>query len=462
MAAVVSMSRELTAVILAAGQGTRMRSALPKVLHTIGGKALVRHVIDTAIAVAATRPILVHGHGSDLMRQALADVELQWVEQREQRGTGHAVLQTLPLLPQDADVIVLYGDVPLLSVDTLHRMRDAARGADLVLLTIELDDPTGYGRILRDHIGNISGIVEHKDATAAQRAVHEINTGIMLVSARRLRAWLPTLRSDNSQGEYYLTDIVALAAGEGLRIVAVHPGATYEVIGVNDRVQLAELERHYQRREAHRLMMQGVTLRDPARFDLRGALSCGRDVVIDINVIIEGTVELGDNVQIGPNTVLRETRIGAGTLVQPNCVIDQAEIGANAVIGPFARIRPETRLADEVHVGNFVEVKKSTIGQGSKANHLSYIGDSEIGAAVNVGAGTITCNYDGANKHRTIIEDDVHIGSDTQLVAPVRVGRGATIGAGTTVFKDVAPGKLVINRKEQQEIDGWQRPVKKR
>ncbi|MCC6201565.1 MAG: bifunctional UDP-N-acetylglucosamine diphosphorylase/glucosamine-1-phosphate N-acetyltransferase GlmU [Gammaproteobacteria bacterium] len=459
---VVAITRPLTAVILAAGQGTRMRSALPKVLHTIGGKPLVRHVIDTALAVHAGRPILVHGHGSELLRQALADIDMQWAEQREQLGTGHAVMQTLSLLPADGDVIVLYGDVPMLTAATLQRMQEAARSADLVLLTVELEDPTGYGRIVRDAAGGIAGIVEHKDASAAQRAIREINTGIMLASARRLRAWLPQLRNDNSQREYYLTDIVALAANEGLRVAAVHPANPCEVMGVNDRVQLAELERYYQQREARRLMTQGVTLRDPARFDLRGSLDCGRDIIIDVNVVIEGHVTLGDNVVIGPNTVLRDSRIGAGTVVQPNCVIDQAEVGANAIIGPFARIRPETRLADDVHIGNFVEVKKSTIAQGSKVNHLSYIGDTEIGTGVNVGAGTITCNYDGANKHRTIIEDDVHIGSDTQLVAPVRIGRGATVGAGTTVFKDVAPGKLVINRKEQREIDGWQRPVKKK
>jgi bifunctional UDP-N-acetylglucosamine pyrophosphorylase/glucosamine-1-phosphate N-acetyltransferase len=450
----------LATVILAAGQGTRMRSRLPKVLHEIAGKPLIRYVVDTAGAISARPPIVVAGYGADLLRERLQGVRLEWVEQTEQRGTGHAVSMALPKLDSAADVLILYGDVPLLALDTLQRLIEAQRSAGFALLTVELPDPTGYGRIVRGADGAVSRIVEHKDATPAERKIREINTGIMLVKAAYLREWLPLLHDENAQGEYYLTDIVALAVERGVKVSAVQPGEPLEVSGINDRAQLAELERVVQRRQARRLMVEGVTLRDPERFDLRGELSCGRDVIIDVNVVLEGRIEIGDEVSIGPNNVIRNTRLGARSEVQPNCVIEDADIGADARIGPFARIRPGAKLAADVHIGNFVEIKASSVDRGSKINHLSYVGDSEVGSGVNVGAGTITCNYDGANKHKTVIEDDVFIGSDVQLVAPVRIGAGATIGAGTTVMRDVPSGKLVINPKQQREIEGWQRPRK--
>ncbi|MSQ68765.1 MAG: UDP-N-acetylglucosamine diphosphorylase/glucosamine-1-phosphate N-acetyltransferase [Gammaproteobacteria bacterium] len=446
--------------ILAAGKGQRMRSDLPKVLHQIGGRALVAHVLATAARVSDSRPVVVFGHGGALLHAALAAHDIAWVEQREQLGTGHAVAQALPLLPPDQTVLILYGDVPLLSAQTLERMLRAAGESGFALLTATLADASGYGRIVRDAAGEIMRIVEQKDATPDELALGEFNTGVMAVSGAYLHRWLPTLARNNSQGEYYLTDCVARAVAEGIRVVGVSAPDVLEVTGVNDRRQLATLERAFQRAAAHALMAAGVTLRDPARIDIRGSLVSGPDTIIDVNAIFEGTVTLGAQVRIGPNCLIVDSTLGDGVEVLANSVIEGARIGARARIGPFARIRPETDLAAEVHIGNFVEVKKSSLGEHSKANHLAYIGDSEIGRNVNVGAGTITCNYDGAFKHKTIIEDDVFIGSDTQLVAPVRIGQGATIGAGTTVTEDVAAERLVISRVRQKSIAGWQRPRK--
>ncbi|MBI4695103.1 MAG: bifunctional UDP-N-acetylglucosamine diphosphorylase/glucosamine-1-phosphate N-acetyltransferase GlmU [Gammaproteobacteria bacterium] len=451
---------KLSVCILAAGKGKRMYSALPKVLHRLAGKPLVGHVLDAAAAVTPTAPIVVYGHGGELLPAAFEGREIAWVEQREQLGTGHAVAQALPRIPADTLVVILYGDVPLLSVATLERLIAAAEPSGFSLLTVVLADPTGYGRIVRDAAGEVQRIVEHKDASPAERAIAEINTGIMAVRGDYLHRWLPTLGNDNAQGEYYLTDCVALAVADGIRVAPVAAANEAEVTGVNNRVQLAELERAHQQAQARALMEAGVTLADPARIDVRGRLECGRDCVIDINTVFVGQVKLGNNVVIGPNCVVTDSEIGDGVELLPNSIIDSARVGAGSRIGPFARLRPETELGTDVHIGNFVEVKKSRIEDGSKANHLAYIGDTEIGRNVNVGAGTITCNYDGANKHKTIIEDDVFIGSDTQLVAPVRVGRGSTIGAGTTVTDDVEPDRLVISRVRQKTISGWQRPRK--
>ena len=452
----------LSIIILAAGQGTRMRSALPKVLHQLAGKSLLEHVIDAAEALGAGQIQIVYGHGGEQVRQQLAARPVTWVEQAQQLGTGHAVAQALPGIADTDQVLVLYGDVPLISADTLQRLRDAAANGQFGLLTAELADPTGYGRILRDAAGHVTGIVEQKDAQPEQLAIREINTGFMAAAADALKRWVGALGNTNAQGEYYLTDVIAQAAAEGVAINTVAPAELAEIMGVNNRVQLAELERDYQRQQAQRLMLAGVTLRDPARFDLRGRIEHGQDVSIDINVILEGEVKLSDRVAIGPGCVIRNTVIGDDTIVHAQCVIEDAVIGMNARIGPFARIRPETQLANAVHIGNFVEIKKSEVGTGSKVNHLSYIGDTSIGARVNVGAGTITCNYDGANKHRTIIEDDVFIGSDTQLVAPVTVGSGATLGAGTTLTRNAPPGELTLSRAKQETRAGWKRPVKKK
>jgi bifunctional UDP-N-acetylglucosamine pyrophosphorylase/glucosamine-1-phosphate N-acetyltransferase len=452
----------LSIIILAAGQGTRMRSALPKVLHPLAGKPLLEHVIDAAEALGAARIQVVYGHGGERVRERLAARRVEWVEQARQLGTGHAVAQALPGVADGDRVLVLYGDVPLIGTETLRRLLAAAEGGRFGLLTAELNDPTGYGRILRDGAGRVTGIVEQKDAAPGQLRIREINTGFLSVDAAPLRRWVAALGNDNAQGEYYLTDVIAQAAGEGVSIETVAPAALSEIMGVNNRAQLAELEREYQRRQAHQLMLAGVTLHDPERFDLRGRLEHGQDVAIDVNVILEGTVKLGDGVRVGPGCVIRNTEIGADTIVQAHCVIEDAVIGDNARIGPFARIRPETVLAKDVHIGNFVEIKKSDIGAGSKVNHLSYVGDASIGKRVNVGAGTITCNYDGANKHRTTIEDDVFIGSDTQLVAPVTVGAGATLGAGTTLTRNAPPGELTYSRAKQETRPGWKRPVKKK
>jgi bifunctional UDP-N-acetylglucosamine pyrophosphorylase/glucosamine-1-phosphate N-acetyltransferase len=446
-------------VILAAGLGKRMHSDTPKVLHRLAGRPLVAHVIDTARQLSPKVVCVVYGHGGEAVREALGENGVIWIRQDPQLGTGHAVMQAVPHLDERWPTLVLYGDVPLIRAQTLRRLAHAA-GKGLGILTATLADPAGYGRIVRSG-KRVARIVEEKDATARQRALREVNTGIMVAPTKPLKAWLARLENKNVQKEYYLTDIVALAASGRVPIAAAQPNAVWEAQGVNSRGQLAELERIYQGNVAQELLEQGVTLADPARCDVRGVLSCGRDVAIDVNCVFEGEVRLGDDVRIGANCVLKGVRIGAGTRIEPFCHIEEADIGANCRVGPYARIRPGTRLASDVHLGNFVEVKASSVGEGSKANHLAYIGDSEIGKNVNVGAGTITCNYDGANKHRTIIEDDVFIGSDTQLVAPVRVGKGATLGAGTTLTSDAPPGELTLSRAKQTTVPGWTRPARK-
>ena len=446
-------------VILAAGQGKRMHSNLPKVLHPLAGKALVSHVIDTARSLSPHKLCLVYGHGGDVVRSTLDAPDLSWALQEPQLGTGHAVQQALPFLDNTGTTLVLYGDVPLIQADTLKRLVQAAEGG-LAILTVELDDPHGYGRIVRNAAGQVVRIVEQKDASAEERSIREINTGIMAMPTARLGEWLSRLSSNNAQNEYYLTDIVGMAVDAGLPVRTANPVHEWEVLGVNSKVQLAELERVAQRSMAEALMEQGVRLADPARIDVRGSLQCGRDVFIDVNCVFEGNVVLDEAVEVGPNCVLKNARIGAGTRLAAFTHIEDAVVGADGMIGPFARLRPGTELAEDVHVGNFVEIKKSRIAAHSKANHLAYIGDATIGSRVNVGAGTITCNYDGANKYQTIIEDDAFIGSDTQLVAPVTVGRGATLGAGTTLTKDAPPDTLTISRARQTSIPGWKRPVK--
>ncbi len=452
---------KLGVVVLAAGQGTRMRSTLPKVLHRLADRPLLGHVLDTARALAPERIVVVYGHGGELVPATQAAPDLVWIEQAEQLGTGHAVAQALPALDGLDRVLVLYGDVPLIGADTLRDLIQAGSDTDLALLTARLDDPTGYGRIVRDPQRRVERIVEQKDASPEERAITEINTGFLVATRERLAAWLSRVGNRNAQGEYYLTDIVALAAAEGVEVHTAQPAEPDETLGVNDRLQLAYLERRYQQAQAQRLMREGVTLRDPARFDLRGRLTAGRDVEIDINVLVEGEVSLGNGVVIGAGSVIRNSRIGDGVRIKEHCVIEDADIGPGCQIGPFARIRPDTRLADQVHIGNFVEIKKSEVGSGSKINHLSYVGDTTVGQGVNIGAGTITCNYDGANKHRTEIGDHAFIGSDTQLVAPVKVGAGATIGAGSTITSDTPPDTLTLSRAEQRSIRGWRRPVKK-
>jgi len=453
---------KLSVVILAAGQGTRMRSALPKVLHLLGGRPLLAHVIDTARALEPDSVHVVYGHGGDQVREALADTQVEWVEQPDQLGTGHALDQAMPMLEDNSVVLVLYGDVPLITAATLAPMVDQARAGRLSVLTAKLDDPSGYGRIIRSANGKLVDIVEQKDAGSEQLRIREINTGFLAAPAGLLRAWLQKLDNRNAQGEYYLTDIISMAVDDEVTVQSVTAADTDEILGVNDRVQLAHLERVYQRRLAEKLMRSGVSLADPARFDQRGELEAGNDSFIDVNVVFEGRVRLGARVSIGPNCVIRNTVIGDDVQVLANTVIDEARVGNACRIGPFARIRPETELDEHVHVGNFVEVKKSRVARGSKINHLSYIGDTHMGSDVNVGAGTITCNYDGASKHLTEIGDNVFIGSDTQLVAPVKVGDGATIGAGTTITRDVPPERLTLSRCPQKTYEGWSRPVKKK
>ncbi|MCE9883137.1 MAG: bifunctional UDP-N-acetylglucosamine diphosphorylase/glucosamine-1-phosphate N-acetyltransferase GlmU [Enterobacterales bacterium] len=450
----------LSVVILAAGKGTRMYSDLPKVLHPLAGKPMVQHVIDTALKLGAQNVHLVYGHGGDLLKEKLSDQPLNWVLQAEQLGTGHAMQQAAPHFSDDEDVLMLYGDVPLISGETLQRLLAAKPQGGIGLLTVKLADPTGYGRIVREN-DNVVGIVEHKDATAEQHKINEINTGILVASGRDLKRWLGKLNNNNAQGEYYITDIIALAHQEGHRIEAVHPDRLSEVEGVNNRLQLSALEREYQSEQAQRLLLAGVMLLDPARFDLRGELIHGRDISIDTNVIIEGTVKLGDRVRIGTGCVLKDCVIGDDCEISPYTVIENSTLATECTVGPFARLRPGADLAEKAHVGNFVEIKKARLGKGSKAGHLSYLGDAEIGDNVNIGAGTITCNYDGANKFKTIIGDDVFVGSDTQLVAPVTIGNGVTIAAGTTVTKNVAEKELVLSRVKQTHIQGWKRPVKK-
>ena len=448
----------LSIIILAAGQGTRMVSAMPKVLHGIAGKPLLEHVVETASQLPDAQITVVYGHGGNQVPEQLAHLAVNWVEQAEQLGTGHAVMQAMPAVPSEDKVLVLYGDVPLIQAGTLQQLLNED---GVALLTVELEDASGYGRIVRDEHGHISRIVEHKDANEQQKQINEVNTGILACSAGQMATWLKRLDNNNSQGEYYLTDLIEMAVADGVSVQSVAANSEAEVMGVNDRVQLAILERVYQQRQVQALMRAGVTVMDPARLDIRGTVTTGQDVVLDINVILEGQVELGEGVQIGANTSIRNCKIGDGVIIKQHCVLEDAEIGNNATIGPFARIRPEARLAEGVHIGNFVEIKKSTVGKGSKINHLSYIGDSEIGQNVNIGAGTITCNYDGAHKHKTIIGDNAFIGSDTQLVAPVTIGRGATIGAGSTITSDTPDDQLSLSRSKQISLKGWQRPVKK-
>ncbi len=457
-----SLLPPISVVVLAAGQGKRMKSAQPKVLHPIGGKSMLARVLDTARQLRPTKTCVVYGHGGDQVRAALADQpSLEWAKQEPQLGTGHAVLQAMPHVAPDGVTLILYGDVPLISAETLERLVEIARNNRLAWLTQTVEDPSGLGRILRSADGRIAAIVEDKDATSAQRAIKEINTGFVACPTVFLARWLPKLGSQNAQGEYYLTDILAMAVAEGVAVETTQPKSAWEVVGVNSKDQLAALEREFQLECARRLMVDGVMLADPARIDIRGDLVCGTDVAIDVNCIFEGAVSLADGVRVGANCILRDCSVGAASQILPYTFVDGATIGTNARIGPYARIRPATQLGADVHIGNFVEVKASEFGQGSKANHLSYVGDTSVGRNVNIGAGTITCNYDGANKHRTVIEDGVHIGSDVQLVAPVTVGKGADVAAGTTVWKDVAPGGLTLNAKQQVTRPEWQRPKKK-
>jgi bifunctional UDP-N-acetylglucosamine pyrophosphorylase/glucosamine-1-phosphate N-acetyltransferase len=455
------MSAPLEIVILAAGQGKRMYSDTPKVLHHLAGRPLLAHVLESAHTLKPVAVHVVYGHGGEQVREAFAQAGVNWARQAEQQGTGHAVAQATPAVSDQATVLVLYGDVPLIRSQTLQELLKAAGSGSLALLTAQLEQPAGYGRIIRDTAGQVARIVESKDATPEEAAVREVNTGFLAAPAAKLKKWLAGLRNHNAQGEYYLTDIIAMAVAEGVPIATRSPRDISEILGVNSKQELAQVERIHQKQQAEKLMQQGVTLRDPARLDVRGELSCGRDVVIDVNVIFEGKVVLGDRVQVGPNNVLRDSTVGSDTIIHPNCVIDQADIGVDCRIGPFARLRPETKLAAHVHVGNFVEVKKSDVGEGSKMNHLSYIGDTSIGSGVNIGAGTITCNYDGANKHRTVIGDNVFVGSNTALVAPVTVGAGATIGAGSVITKEAPAGELTLTRVPQVTKPGWKRPVKK-
>lgn len=451
----------LDIVILAAGQGTRMRSALPKVLHPVAGQSMLGHVIDTARGLKPKAIHVVIGHGAELVRERLASDDLNFVVQAEQLGTGHAVAQALPALTAER-VLILYGDVPLIEAGTLDRLLHKVGSQQLALLTVNLDDPTGYGRIVRDEQGVVQAIVEHKDATAEQKLIAEGNTGILAVPGERLGDWLGRLSNSNAQGEYYLTDVIAMAVADGLTVATEQPQHAMEVQGANDRIQLADLERHYQQRAARRLMAQGVTLRDPTRFDLRGEVTIGRDVLIDVNVILEGEVVIEDGVEIGPNCVIRNSTLRRGAVVKANSHLDGAELGEGADCGPFARLRPGAVLGEKAHVGNFVEVKNSHLGEGAKAGHLAYLGDADIGARTNIGAGTITCNYDGANKFRTVMGEDVFIGSNSSLVAPLNVGDGATTGAGSVITADVPAGTLALGRARQALIEGWQRPQKVR
>ena len=448
-----------TVIILAAGKGTRMRSSLPKVLQPLAGRPLLGHVIETAKKLNADNIITIYGHGGDRVQTAFAQEDIKWVEQAEQLGTGHAVQMTLPVLPQDGVSLILSGDVPCINPVTLQKLLDATAETGIGLVTLTLPDANGYGRIVREN-GEIQAIVEHKDASEEQRQIKEINTGIYAVSNAKLHQWLPNLSNDNAQGEYYLTDIVAMALADGMQVASVEPEQAFEVEGVNDRVQLAALERQFQFYQAKQLMQQGVHLIDPSRFDLRGNLTVGQDVRIDINVIIEGDCELGDNVEIGAGCIIKNTKIAAGTKVQPYSIFDNAIVGEDTQIGPFARLRPGAKLANEVHIGNFVEVKNTTIGLGSKANHFTYLGDAEIGAGSNIGAGTITCNYDGANKFKTIIGDQAFIGSNSSLVAPVKIGNGATVGAGSTITRDVEDNSLAVERSKQFAKENYPRPQK--
>ena len=452
---------QLGVVILAAGMGKRMKSALPKVLHPLAGKPMLGRVLDAAERLGAARTVVVYGHEGEQVLSALSHRVCDWVEQPERLGTGHAVMQAMPLMGEMDRVLVLYGDVPLVDPDTLARLIAASQGVGLGILTAILDDPTGYGRIIRDPAtGRILRSVEQKDASPEELAVRESNTGFLVADRAKLDAWLARLTNDNAQGEYYLTDVIGLAVADGETVASAHPHTLEEVSGVNDRLQLSVLERYYQRTLADALMREGATLADPARIDVRGSLTTGRDCRIDVNLVVEGEVTLGDGVVIGPNCWIKDSHIGDGVEILPNCVIEGARVGQGARIGPFARLRPGAELAADTHIGNFVEIKKASVGLGSKVNHLTYVGDAEIGAGVNVGAGTITCNYDGANKFKTVIGDGAFIGSNTALVAPVSVGAGATIGAGSVISREAPAERLTVARARQVTIDGWQRPKK--
>jgi bifunctional UDP-N-acetylglucosamine pyrophosphorylase/glucosamine-1-phosphate N-acetyltransferase len=450
----------LEILILAAGLGKRMRSDLPKVLHPLAGRPLLAHVLDTARELSPRKIIVVHGHGAERVKQAFPETDLHWVLQAEQLGTAHAVMRAMPLVDAGADVLVLYGDVPLVQASTLKRLLEAAREG-LAVLTADLGDPAAYGRVVRDASGRVQRIVELRDASPAEREIREINAGFYALSAKRLSAWLKKIDDRNAQKEYYLTDLVALAVAEGTPVVAVKAEHPWEAAGVNSKGELARLERQYQRIASERLLEAGVTLADPARIDVRGELECGKDVSIDVNCVFEGRVKLGDGVRVAANCILRNVTVAAGCEILPFCHLEDSGIGERCRIGPYARLRPGNALAEDVHIGNFVEVKASRLGAGSKANHLTYLGDSEVGARVNVGAGTITCNYDGAAKHRTVIEDDCFIGSDATLVAPVRIARGSYIGAGSTISKDTPAGQLTVARAPQRSIPGWKPPRKK-
>lgn len=453
---------QVSVIILAAGQGTRMKSKMPKVLHPIGGKPLLAHVINTAKDLHAQQTVVVYGHGGELVKDTLSDEPVTWVEQKEQLGTGHAVDQATPKINDDHIILVLYGDVPLIKASTLSELISKTAGNALAILTVVLDEPQGYGRIVRDTSGAIQRIVEQKDASEGELTINEINTGILAVQGKLLKSWLSKLENNNAQGEYYLTDIIAMAVADGVTVNAAQPAGEDEVLGVNSRSQLAYLERSYQRDQAELLMAQGVTLIDPSRLEVRGAVKTGKDVTLDVNVVLEGHVEIADDVYIGPNCIIRDSVIGEGVQIQAMCVIDNAMVGEKCLIGPYSRLRPGAELKGGNHIGNFVEVKNSVIGQGSKVNHLTYIGDTDMGTGVNIGAGTITANYDGANKHRTAIGDNASTGSNSVLVAPVCLGEKATLGAGTVLTKDAPNGKLTVARTRQITIDGWRRPAKKK
>lgn len=451
---------QLSVVILAAGKGTRMYSDLPKVLHPIAGKPMVKHMIDTAKQLNAQQIHLIYGHGGDLLQQRLSGEPVNWVLQTEQLGTGHAMQQAAPFFADDENILMVYGDAPLIRAQTLEKLIAAKPENGIALLTVSLDNPTGYGRIIREN-GSVVAIVEQKDATPEQLKIQEINTGVMVANGASFKKWLAQLNNNNAQGEYYITDVIAMANRDGFQVQAVQAVDFMEVEGANNRLQLAALERYYQKTQAEQLLLAGVTLIDPNRFDLRGSVSHGKDVLIDVNVVLEGEIKLGNRVKIGAGSVLKNCEIGDDVEIKPYSVLEDAVVGKQAKIGPFSRLRPGTQLADDTHVGNFVELKNAQVEKGSKINHLAYVGDAQVGKDCNIGAGVITCNYDGANKFKTVIGDNVFVGSDSQLVAPVTIANGATIGAGSTVTKDIAENELVITRVPQRHIQNWQRPTKK-
>ena len=452
---------KLSVVILAAGKGTRMYSDLPKVLHKIAGKPMVKHVIDTAKQLNAAQIHLIYGHGADLLKQRLADEPVNWVFQAEQLGTGHAMQQAAPFFADDENILMLYGDAPLITTETLQKLIAAKPENGIALLTVNLENPTGYGRIIRQD-GNVTAIVEQKDANAEQLKITEVNTGVMVSDGASFKKWLARLDNNNAQGEYYMTDVIGLVNQDGFKVVAVQATDMMEVEGANNRLQMAALERYFQRKQAEKLLLAGVSLTDPERFDLRGELEHGKDVEIDINVIIEGNVRLGNRVKIGAGCVLKNVEIADDVEIKPYSVLENAVVGEKAAIGPFSRLRPGAELAAETHVGNFVEIKQAKVGKGSKVNHLTYIGDAEIGCDCNIGAGVITCNYDGANKFKTVIGDNVFVGSDSQLIAPVTIADNVTVAAGATVTDNVEAGELVISRVRQRHIPNWKRPTKKK